>query len=153
MRITERRLRQLIRNVIKESLDQLGSEKIISIQYSEMQEDAFNKKVIDYCMRDLSQLMDYVDPPSRRDLLDCNPHASFGNCKFPDPYDRDELGRGERNQAFENEHEFVVTSHPHPSDEGGKSWEFRCEVEGELCGFRVTVSGLPAYWQCETIDH
>ncbi len=148
MRITERRLRQIIRSIIKESFD---LSETITIPFSEMQKGAFNKAVIDYCMRDLSQLMgDYVEPPlPGRD--DCNPHACFKACMHSDPLNRDEFSRHERAHAFEGSHEFTITSHSHSSDEGGKTWEFRCEVEGHPCGFRVSASGLPIFWECESI--
>lgn len=151
MRITERRLRSIIRSVIKESLDQLGEEKTISIPYSKTKKDLFNKKIIDYCMRDLSQIMDYIEPPSY--YHECNPHACFKDCIYSDPLNRDEISTGEREAAFEKVHKFTVTSHSHPSDEGGKSWEFKCVVEGQLCGFKVTAGGLPVYWNCETLSY
>lgn len=150
MKITERRLRQLIRNVIKENLDLIGDAKTITIPFSEMQKDAFNKAVIRYCMGDLSTVMDYIVPP-RRGRDDCDPHACFKACMYPDPLNRDESNWHDRAKAFEGNHEFTVTSHSHSSAEGGKTWEFRCEVEGHPCGFRVTASGLPIFWECKSI--
>ena len=149
MKITEKRLRQLIRNVIKENLDLIGDAKTITIPFSENRKEAFNKAVIDYCMHDLSQVMEYVEPP--RDYYDCDPHECFSACMRLDPYNRDEFSRYERAHAFEGSHKFTVTSHSHSHDEGGKAWEFRCEVEGHPCGFRVTAQGLPIFWECESI--